>query len=301
MAESHQVIPMECDNDSLIATACEDDSVISVSEKRKRPKVYKTWIKLRTFDNAELAEDFVKSEIIWAKKDTTNGKDGIKKYFRCNEVKKRGEQCKAELYLLYRSNSVKVDCYKTVNEHVHPDGCRKELTSEMKELIDKQHDLGVKPNRIRIELEKKNWKLKNMTILHNYLSRSKNNTGDSDGLMTVGELKQWCLDNSNIPENDNKPYVVDHDIKIVEEIIVHIRVVISTTKLLSRIAITDRLHADGTYKLNWEGLPTIVVGTTDCAKSFVPIAVSIVLAETREDYKFVFQSIANASNASNIR
>lgn len=284
----------------IVNVECGDDSAISVGVKRKRqPNKERNWTLFQSFANAELAEKFVESEYVWGTKDKNDTQKGLKKYFRCNQVKKSGEQCSAELYLLYKSTGLEVDAYKTVNDHFHSDIARKELTSEMKTIIDQLNDLGVKPNRIRMELEQKGWKLKNMTILYNYLSRSKNKEGD--GQITVGDLKKWCIDNSIVPVSHDKPYVVNHDIEVSNDLVVHIRVVISTIRLLSRGNITDRLHADGTYKLNWEGFPTIVVGTTDLTKSFVPIAVAIVMNETREDYRYVFESVKNSLSTCNIR
>lgn len=52
------------------------------------------------------------------------------------------------------------------------------------------------------------------------------------------------------------------------------------------------IHADGTYKLNWQGLPVLVVGTTDRQRKFVLGGIAVCIGETEEDYKFVFDALA---------
>ena len=66
------------------------------------------------------------------------------------------------------------------------------------------------------------------------------------------------------------------------------RVFLSTTKLLATTALGDRIHADGTYKLIWQGFPVIEVYTKDARRSFV---LGHLLRETVKDYQFAFDTI----------
>ena len=70
-----------------------------------------------------------------------------------------------------------------------------------------------------------------------------------------------------------------------------VRVLLSTTKLLATTALGERIHANGTYKLIWQGFPVIVVGTTDARRSFVLGGLAICSGETVEDYQFAFDTI----------
>lgn len=111
--------------------------------------------------------------------------------------------------------------------------------------------------------------------------------------MTIGQFATCCSNNSTVPDSPHTPYVLAYTVTANKEETPHIRAVITTPHLLGTAKLTDKLHADGTYKLNWEGLPTIVVGTTDVSRSFRPIAIAVVSTEKEEDDTFVFKAISD--------
>ena len=51
------------------------------------------------------------------------------------------------------------------------------------------------------------------------------------------------------------------------------------------------LCADGTYKLNWNGFPTILARTTDKDRKFHPFCIALCTTETAEDFEFVFHHL----------
>lgn len=54
----------------------------------------------------------------------------------------------------------------------------------------------------------------------------------------------------------------------------------------------DKLIAsDGTYKLNWQGLPLVLAGTIDQAKEFHPTAFMLTKRETGKDFGFFFKAL----------
>ena len=54
-------------------------------------------------------------------------------------------------------------------------------------------------------------------------------------------------------------------------------------------------HVDGTYKLVYMGFPVLVLGTTDVAHKFHPIAVALTSGETTEDYTVVLQKVIQSA------
>ena len=65
-----------------------------------------------------------------------------------------------------------------------------------------------------------------------------------------------------------------------------------TTKRLSLIANkSSKIHADATYKLNWQGFPVLIVGTTDSDRKFHPIGLSVCIEEKQKDFEFIFKVI----------
>lgn len=59
--------------------------------------------------------------------------------------------------------------------------------------------------------------------------------------------------------------------------------------------LTDKLHADATYKLIWQGFPVLVCGTTDMGRHFHPFGVGVCVNERQEDFKFIFQTIKDSA------
>lgn len=54
---------------------------------------------------------------------------------------------------------------------------------------------------------------------------------------------------------------------------------------------TDKLHADATYKLIWQGFPVLVCGTTDMGRHFHQFGVGVCVNEKQEDFAFMFNTI----------
>lgn len=132
------------------------------------------------------------------------------------------------------------------------------------------------------------------TQLTNFLQRfKKQNYGPS--FMAIGDFDSWCLQRSALPSasEPDTPFVVRQTFGLNADPNASIRVFISTRRLLELSLKSDILHADATYKLNWEGLPTMVVGTTDQDRHFHAFGLGITSGETAEDFAFIFQSVAD--------
>lgn len=68
----------------------------------------------------------------------------------------------------------------------------------------------------------------------------------------------------------------------------------STLRCLEHAANYSNIVADGTYKLNWEDYPIIVVGMLDRMQHFHLLAMCVSTNQRETDYTFVFDSIKNA-------
>jgi MULE transposase domain len=77
--------------------------------------------------------------------------------------------------------------------------------------------------------------------------------------------------------------------------------VISTIRLLKIAQLCDKLHADATYKLNFQGYPVIIFGVTDQSKKFYVTCICLCSNETTEDLKYMFRSLKDASSRLNIQ
>ena len=70
-----------------------------------------------------------------------------------------------------------------------------------------------------------------------------------------------------------------------------IRILFTTKRLISLMSLASNVHADATYKLNWNGYPVIVTGCTDKSGWFHPFCLAITTAETETDFAFIFSTI----------
>ena len=66
-----------------------------------------------TFESAEEAIAFVKSEKIWSHPKLSKTSQGNKFFYRCNLCVERGPQCAAAIYLLYINTSQRVILNRT--------------------------------------------------------------------------------------------------------------------------------------------------------------------------------------------
>lgn len=100
-----------------------DEEIESITsqehQKKRKTKRNHNWIRDRTFSSkAEALSDIEKggqSSFHYTNKTS----EGTKDYYRCNQVKLRGEQCDAALHLLYDATSEDVIMFKTDNDHTH--------------------------------------------------------------------------------------------------------------------------------------------------------------------------------------
>ena len=53
------------------------------------------------------------------------------------------------------------------------------------------------------------------------------------------------------------------------------RIFISTKRLLKLATKSNNIHADGTYKLIWEGMPVLIIGNSDLDRHFHPFGICI--------------------------
>lgn len=111
-------------------------------------------------------------------------------------------------------------------------------------------------------------------------------------------------DNRNIPDDDDMAFIpvskIDHIIsapnpqKYVADKI-KFKALVTTKRLISNAVDKCIIHADGTYKLNREGYPLLVFGSTDSQRAFHIVAVGICDAETSDDYAFCFKGIKDTA------
>ncbi|CAF3368535.1 unnamed protein product [Rotaria socialis] len=171
----------------------------------------------------------------------------------------RGKLCNAAIHLYYPNDSSEVLLFRTDNEHDHTNSTqRKDFSEEVKQHIDELFDLKLKPKKIYEVLREK--KL----------------------IITFNQLKNYLIQLHDIDDNED---ATDGENKF--------RFFISTKRLLEIAFISTRIHADATYKLNWQGFPVLIVGATDSDRKLHPFGLAVCSNEEKQDFEFIFKSISN--------
>lgn len=82
-------------------------------------KVRQQWNLEQTFRNAEDIRIFFTQEPHWKQNTTNKNSDGIKTYYRCNIVKKKGKQCPAKIMLFEKNVDSTTELHRNPNIHDH--------------------------------------------------------------------------------------------------------------------------------------------------------------------------------------
>lgn len=119
--------------------------------------------------------------------------------------------------------------------------------------------------------------------------------------INLQDFIDWFEQLSAIPADEDEPFIFQYEHKMtgtvkpnpqkLTESSFTFNCLLSTKRLLANGVNTTLIHADSTYKLNWEGHPIEVFGTTDKLKAFHPIAIGFSTNETEADYQFCFRTI----------
>ena len=272
------------------------------------------WLFTQQFETADIALDWIVEQKIWTKRREYATDAGDKVFYRCNRVKRRSRrQCAHAVLLQYNSGDDAVNLFETPEEHDHDQinitSTRQGINEPTKAYIKHLLSLGVLlPKQILQNIEKEQRSNPAIKVplekqLYNHLSIKKDRVGSCR--MKFSELSKYCKENTQLPTEKNKPFVVSYQINIddeddemypVDSTKIQIeqasfRMVITSQRLLEIASKATIIQADSTYKLIWNGFPVLIIGTSDADKVFHPFLIAICTNETQHDFHFVFNSL----------
>jgi hypothetical protein len=295
----------------------ESDSEIGIEEdgglenigKQNRKK----WVHISTFQSKEDALTRVKSDSIWSIANTNMTSEGKRVYYRCNQVKRRGKQCPASIYLLYHCEDDTFSMFQTTDQHDHQNSSKFGIKDATKKETNELFKLKIKPKRMLELIEEKKLPVPSKQQLSNYLSTLKKSTFGNNAI-SLGELEAWCQAKSIIPDNDDEPWVVRYKMQYEDEDEIDddgdvnteeegnkFRFCVSTKRLLRIATISNIIHADATYKLIWQGFPCLITGTSDIDRMFHPYGFAVCSNIKKKEFEFLFQSIRDGLNDMNLQ
>lgn len=231
---------------------------------------------------------YIQSENIWSKHYTNKTQTDEKVHYRCIQDKKnRKDTCPAKLLLVKKNDSYKCEIYKS-NDHATHKPSKQTVKGEILSL----YKAGLKPRQINMCLKEKGYDVKRTTIYSNI--KYFNQTHYEIKKLSIGEIHEWCRQNSNIPEDLDKPFIIGYNHSTFNASNHFFKLVVTTKRLAHMASSCKRIHVDATYQLNLQGYPLIVIGNTDSNRSFYPLAFALTSTESTDDYNFVFSALKSA-------
>ena len=106
-----------------------------------------------------------------------------------------------------------------------------------------------------------------------------------------------CQKKSILPDDIDKPWVLKYQIEYLNEIngdhysndVEKVISNLTIKRLLFNGTLSNKIHADATYKLIWQGFPCFLIRTTDIIKQLHRYGIAVCLDE--KDFEFIFISI----------
>ncbi|CAF2867894.1 unnamed protein product [Rotaria sp. Silwood2] len=131
-----------------------------------------------------------------------------------------------------------------------------------------------------------------------------NDSNEKYGASTIslGNLENSCAENSTVPQSEDETFVLSYHVQYEDDIDDNedamdgenkFRFFITTKRLLKIASISIRIHADVTYKLNWQVFPELIIGATVFDRKLDTFRLAVPSNEQQQDFEFNFKSIPN--------
>lgn len=260
------------------------------------------WILTEQFPSEKLAHDYIDKE---GQKEGFSGfghkYGGSKighKVLRCKGVIARAKtECDYKLRIVF-------PCEDNENFRVEwnskPHTCmqceekpKAEISQEVKDYITTTFNAGVRgPKKFRdnVRREIREGKLEGTVPKFHQIKYFLTKLRDQKfgkGVLSLGELERWCIDNKNCPDDLDKGFVIGYKACYGEEYDDEKKrfwYLVSTRRLLTLATEISTFCADTTHKILYQGFPVPLFGTVDANKSFRGIAFGVTSNETKESF-----------------
>lgn len=235
----------------------------------------------RQFSSLSEAKRILKEQAMWQYKSTSTSSFGSKLIYLCKFNNKCSARCQ-----IWLPNDSTVVILKSNDEHDHSPKKLQGISPNTKKSIREAWNSGFKkPKEVLNFLREKQLKCPTVTQLNTFLLKLR--SGDGPRIVSIGQLEAYAIEKqtSILPDD---VYVLnssfDYDKK-------SFSIFWTTDRLMSNLLMSDSVHCDATYKLNFHGFPVLLIGTTDRRKRFHPFGVALVNDESTESFKFIFGSL----------
>lgn len=171
------------------------------------------WEYEQTFANQADLENFFQNEKCWSLLKSERLVKGIKTTYRCNRVKRRGNQCMSRLYTLQSHDTVdqSIKLFRRRAEHSCEQSKNRVSTKigdDVKNFILDQYKLGNPPATIIFKLrEKTGINQPSKDQVNHIINYYKEKLPKTD--VSIAQMTEFFKSHSSVPENDDDPFVVN--------------------------------------------------------------------------------------------
>lgn len=104
-------------------------------------------------------------------------------------------------------------------------------------------------------------------------------------------MEKWALKRKYTPETNTLDSTIVRFKDASSSQGIHFYLFATTKRLLGMCQNTSHLCIDATYKVNYQGFPVFLVGTTDRIRAFHPFGFALCSNETSEAFRFILESL----------
>ena len=132
----------------------------------------------------------------------------------------------------------------------------------------------------------------NMKQISNLKLREKaKELGSQAGAGDIIDVIKWAEKNKKAPSDEDTAFCGDLEYSINDETknLNNLRIFITTPRLIELTRFQSKhVATDGTYKLNYNGFPLLMIGTTDYKRRYHTYGIMLTKEEKDGDYEFMF-------------
>ncbi|KAJ6649468.1 hypothetical protein Bhyg_04704 [Pseudolycoriella hygida] len=224
-----------------------NNSVAEVSGRvtKRKKRNDRKWRKDITCQTEEEVLSIIRSEDIWSKLTKSSSNKGERVFYLCNKIKSKAKvQCDSGPCVLYNNDSASVTILRSANNHNHDDLIEKlfrPINEETGITIKNLLTEGYHRKEILNELFNRKLDVPSKTQLNNFIARV-NDEKYGKSRIKLSELFKFLEGNSRVPEESNKPFVLDSTISDPDKTDILFGFFVSSKKLLEN-AIGKKLIA----------------------------------------------------------
>ncbi|KAI1709031.1 MULE transposase domain-containing protein [Ditylenchus destructor] len=257
--------------------------------------------KIKQFVNQDLFEEWFASEKKnWKKRAIQNYNSYYTENFVCQFARKKNYKCTMKLRVRLPQDNLSVIVEISEGHHDHSEVGRPTFTSQETGIVHTNIDLTPMVIQDKIQAMRRESGIANIAPPSlRQIKNAKYYKKKEKSIFSVEDLRQYAINKSAIPDDENLAFVVDFVSEINDEN--EQFCLVWTTKRLQKLQQKSlSIQADTTYKLTWHGFPVMVCGFSDAVHKYYGTYIAICSNENKWSYESFFRAVAKENYVPNV-